>query len=364
MNSFYIPNILYIPHNFLVIIKNSSKKINKRFSRFLLGYEVLLSLRPHDAEKIYKKFSNCQIISCDNNKIKPGKSISNFCNIVSFKRKENVCDDIVGSLLTKYLNKSMFVYMLSLKWFYDICKILEKDRKYKKYLAEKRILPLLKGSTIEAFVLWQNNVDINKIKECYSPSDNDTTFLIDPELPQSEFDYISNLIEVVCKQYLRKQVKKIMFFDSAKLNNLIVELNKINQDKVIFDKLTENGIKSTQITPALRPNIVIDDCGNNYIKLTKKIEDGISFIYFSENKNVSFASFDNKKKYNFKLFRIKASYKIGNVCYGAEILDISIPKQNDSTLKKFDKYKTMIKPISYSQLCKEIKLFSNLFRCT
>lgn len=223
-------------------------------------------------------------------------------------------------------------------------KTIKNDRRLAKYCVDGNILVQLKGGMAQRLCLFDyiENVMmqsggcarddpmieylLNRIDKYFGAGDNDSCIYINPRLSKREFDFIiDSIIRIIEKilEYLTNETTQDGKF--VHWYKKIFEIDQIN----CFDFGTQqNDIFS--VKPGFKKSFRVESYNShqNVINTTGKARN----TFWSTNHTLSF---DKKYRTSFVLCRWKACLQTtcGSVC--AELLDISIPRQDDHKLLKF-----------------------------
>ena len=221
----------------------------------------------------------------------------------------------VNSILTRAVNRSTIPYDVVLKTVFAISEALWKELPF--WMKKGDIYIYLKGGCAWGLSLLHEakengiRVDRDKVDKEFRMGDNDVGIQINPKLDKKLFDRIyNNVVNIVDKVMRGHESRYAVGGDLWDVIESSINWADIDHQIQIRDK--DLHIKS------------IDVIHNQIVREKKQ---HVSYIGFSRNDTLSF--WNGSTYANFTLMRYKL-YFLGG--YAAELLDVAIPRQDDSTL--------------------------------
>jgi hypothetical protein len=318
-----VGSVKQIQSELMYIVKHHSVKLQKRIERLRLVSNLLCedfvgALAPENDLAIGHELITEYLRGSTD--ITPGKFIISSRNELDYAIRK-----IISANLTACLNHDGILYGYTSSIIADITrKIQPIIYKY----GSKNIIVVHKGSMAQRLALLnafpEAAEEINRVFKC--ESDNDCTVLINPRL--SKFAKVHAVLsEIIYNEMLSQAETVNMCIDTI--------------ESSAIDAIVEAG-QMYDVRPATHPHCSIKPiacgCGNRTEQTKLTVSDVRAGVYAVRNMSVKFADISGNVLH-FALMRYKRAYKVYNRTIGAEILDISIPYNDDYIHRKnFCKY--------------------------
>lgn len=245
----------------------------------------------------------------------------------------------IDAVLTANIAADLKLYFVTHHFLVMLQRYLLDDTMIRKLHDSGDIIMYFKGSMAHRLVIIKhiekadNALELFAGLEKYYPctGDNDFEIKINPKLVN--FDEVHKLVGSLVKEFMgRSDLRKL-------LSHRIFANDDIK--RIISRKVVVGGkIYQPQLTTQRDFEIYYDSRGEPML-MYRGLED---CIYTTINKTLHFPSEDLKMVAAFDLYRYKMAFKlqdcdtgiIHDKIYGAEVIDISIPRNYDSKLQAFD----------------------------
>lgn len=173
---------------------------------------------------------------------------------------------------------------------------------------------------------------LDRINTYFTPGDNDTSIYIDPNLLPNTFDFITQRVLCIIRNILEYFAENIALDKKyATWYNQIFKTTKIrclDTSTDIYDVFT--------VSPGHKKSFCVESYNSHQNIINTTGDDRAMF--WSINHTLKFDKQNDRfgaYKTSFILCRIKACFQTIFGLTGAEILDISMPRQDDLKLRKF-----------------------------
>jgi len=312
-------------------------------------------LKKQDAKKqnVYNSEINPLYVAHDDNKTYTVFKQSEF---ILTKKKE------VEDILTKRINNhTLDMYHINLLLFRNIVKKCREQ-------FNGGIIYMLKGGISLGITLMEHIDDIDighrdtfikQVKILCGKGDNDTSILIDPSIKNYDYVHhtISNIINDEFESFIHDSCYALMRTEitnnskSVLNENFVGELLTKNQQmRDLCDIKGEHG----EFKEAVSSSLEISTLENCNMCLTQTNEK--THIFKSVNTTLKFIR--GEKITCFDLYRTKLAFKIGEIKIMSELLDISLVRKSDSTVRSYFKKNNGTEGINYNEVIKLMHILS------
>lgn len=278
----------------------------------------------------------------------------------SLNEKKSMITDALGSIIyNKYKCIPFHCYN-------KLCQRLASDRNTIDHY-NKNIIPMIKGNT------GYNIITENKHMDVFTNSDLDIVIYINPNLPNTDFNFLQHSVHIIVSQVISQYKRCIdhMFFDKRMEHDIsILSDEEIQEFKAAFEAKLEELNASDSINGKFMSPFSSDYEARNFsskfsfiVTKTKNNDEVVNVevphlyqcdriplkktpLYVSYNDTISFNRSkdpDTVIKGEFDLFRVKLNSLFlsfdkkdgGMKKVSADLIDICIPKKEDAELINF-----------------------------
>jgi len=229
----------------------------------------------------------------------------------------------LASSITAKMN-SLYTYKLTCTIAYNVWLLIQADPTWKPLVDSNDIMFIYKGSNSQRLSLLHNYGHIRKNKRSIDyyfngHCDNDCLILINPQL--ESFRQIHTDISDLVYRYM----------STFPIPDLLYKAFSANAKKI-------SKIHGIPCRPYIRSNAIITHITPDMLQI--KFVPNHSNIYLTYNNTIKFMDNLNRLAH-FTLLRYKYAFMIGSRLIGADVLDISIPFNDDEKMvHTFPKYKS------------------------
>jgi len=229
----------------------------------------------------------------------------------------------IESRLTAMLVEGEEVYGLTCQMLVDFQMYLMSDFVIRTEVYNGNIIMYYKGSMAHRKVLWQYASSPSayaEFQKCYpATGDNDFEILINPYL--RHYDIVYAAVSAMTRDYFNSANNKSWLFDN---------LSYCRSVQRICNSTIKIANHDYRIVPGVRNDIQIS--GN--ARRTVTVFGSVGTVYSSINTNLSFMEVSGLT--HFDLYRFKYALTVGAHTFGAEVIDVSIPRIDDCKLVKIN----------------------------
>jgi len=303
-------------------ITSSHQKVSKRLARL----RVVCELLNIDADAYLSSIKKCKeqfdtitmedIISLMSNPVPSKVGISKL----EGEWKDDSVKKYVEEKLTAKLNSDMVLYHITCMIMCRLFESMKRDSLLGPHIKEKNIILVHKGGIAQRLVLSAVYSEHRKrIEQAFGlGGDNDCNIIINPTL--EGYQTIHDAVAEFVWTFLRKNVEP---FSKGVVKRYMTQVASIDVNGEVF-----------HVSPSVRNHFRIDkgevdtlevfpECGN---------------VYLTRNNTPDFYD-DVNRRCKFTLIRMKAAFNVAYGCLerllGAEILDVSIPHQDEVKMSPY-----------------------------